>query len=535
MSKKIFKRGLSLLMTGAMCASVLAGCGGSATASSVASETGQAATQEQATTEGQVANQTKSDETLVVLLEVEPVALTNLNNAAAGQVFPEAISSSLFRYNGEEGTVEPELAESYEKIDDTHYRFHLREGVEYADGTPVTANDVLYSFQCYKKLGFQDIGVFDVDNFVVEDDHTFVLALEHYAAGWEMCLGQGTTAIYSEAAVEAAGGLDAPNLAPVSCGRYNVKEWKPGEYLLVERNENYWDKDYVGYYKYIKFQFVSDAASRVMAVRSGDADIANSITVADYIALQNDPTAYGYISTTNGVFTAVFNCESGPCSDAKVREAICHAVDPEAFNSVMNLGLGEPAQAIWSKSFPLYKDYYGGTLYDPEKSKEILKEIGKENGLTVSCLIFPVYKDAAAVLQESLRQVGITMEINMMDNATWTPLVKSGEFDITIGDPYGVRLCPNAFNSVNPDMIGSAAYSIRMDTPELREALNKVNNADETIRNEGMDELYDIVLGQYTCVGLCSGAKYVAVKKGITGLTMGHVFEWLDVSECHPE
>lgn len=539
--KQILKRGISALVVGVLTVSAFTGCGSSTPASKNESST---APKDQASDSSEGADKdttadpvsvSKSDETLTVILEVEPKALTNLNNQSTIQVFAEAISSSLLRYNDATKTAEPALAESYERIDDTHYRFHLRKDAVYADGTPVKAADVKYSFERYKEMGVQDMMPIDVENLVIEDDHTFILALTQYTLGWEFCLGQGTSAIYSEAAVEAAGGLDAPGFAPVGCGRYVIKEWKPSQYLLVERNENYWDDEYVGYYKYIKFMFVPDSAARVMAVRSGDADIANRIGVSDYISLQNDQSAYGWSYDAGVVNSAYFNCESGPCADPKLREALCYAIDPEAVNAVMNLGLGETAQAIWPKSFPFYKDYYGGSLYNPEKAKELLKELGYENNLTLNCIIFPTFKDAATVLQETLRQVGVTLEVNMMDNATWTPLVKAGKYDVTIGNSCIASVNATMFNHVDPAKMGASAYNIRLNTPEMKEAMKAVNTPNKDEQQAAFDKLYDIVLGQHTVAGLCNGEKYMAVRKGITGLVVGNTYGFVDVTECHPE
>lgn len=216
--KHACKKGVTLVLAGLMAAATLTACGSGSESTATAgaeSVTTETSTSSEATESTAV---TESDETLVMILETEPKTLTNLNNASTLQVFPEAIGDSLLRYNDETKTADPCLAESYEMIDDTHYRFHLREDAVYSDGTPVTADDVLYSLTQYKEVGVQDALMIDPANCVVEDEHTFVLALETYKLGWEFCVAQGTTAIYSEAAVEAAGGVDAAGFAPVGCG-----------------------------------------------------------------------------------------------------------------------------------------------------------------------------------------------------------------------------------------------------------------------------------------------------------------------------
>ncbi len=534
--KNLLKKSLCMLLVCIMAVGILASCGDSSTPSTSAdtAESGSASEAGDATEGAPVA---ESDETLTFVLEVEPTTLTNLNNASTLQVFAEAITSSLLEYNDETKTADPALAESYEMIDDTHYRFVLRDDAVFADGSPVTSQDVLYSFTKYKEMGVQDIMPIDVENFVIEDDKTFILALERYTIGWEFSVAQGSSAIYSEALVEAAGGVDAVGFAPLGCGEYIVSEWKPGEHLLLERNENYWDPEYVGYYKYIKFTFNSDSAARVMAVRSGDADIANRIGIADYISLENDPSAYGWAYDAGVVNNVYYNCESGPLVDAKLREAVTYAIDPEAVNAVMNLGLGEVAQALWPKSFPYYKEYYDGTLYNPEKSKEMLAELGydESNPLVLNCIIFPTFKDAATVIQESLRQVGVDLQVNMMDNATWTPLVRAGEYDVTLGNTAIASINVSMFNHVDPAKMGASAFNIRMDTPEMNAVMEAVNTPDEEARLEAFDDLYEIVFGQYTVAGLCNGEKYMAVGTGITGLKVGNTYGFVDVTDCRPE
>ncbi|MFI3169688.1 MAG: ABC transporter substrate-binding protein [Faecalibacterium sp.] len=530
--KKITRRSFLQAAGVSTVAAALAAC--SATDSTVVDS---ASTSESTSTETTVteANTAMSDERLTFLLDVAPTAMTNLTTASTLQVYGETISASLFRYNDDTKTVDYALADSYEAIDDTHYQFHLREDAVYSDGTPVTSADVLYTLTAYKNIGVQDMVCIDPDNFEIIDDKNFILALTTYTLGWEYCLGQGTSGIYSEAAVEAAGGVDSAGFAPIGCGRYVIKEWKAGESLLVERNENYWDKDYVGYYKEIMFGYAADSASRTLAVRSGDADVANRIGVADYVGLQSDSVGYGWSYDCGVVNSVYFNNESGVCSDVQVREALCYAIDPEAVNQVLNLGLAEVEQGIWPSNFRFYTDYYGGSLYDPDKAIDLLAEIGMSTGLTINCLVYDAFKDTATVIQEQLRLVGVEVEVNSMDNATWTPLVRAGEYDITIGNTCIPCVNATMLNHVHPEKIGSSAYSIRVDNDEIWDAINTINSPDEADQAAGFEAMFDYVFGNYTVCGLCGGDKYMGVKQGITGLRVGNTYGYVDVTECYAE
>ncbi|MEG1012401.1 MAG: ABC transporter substrate-binding protein, partial [Ruthenibacterium sp.] len=222
-------------------------------------------------------------------------------------------------------------------------------------------------------------------------------------------------------------------------------------------------------------------------------------------------------------------------TDPKLREAICCAIDPEAVNAVMNLGMGEVAQGLWPKSFPFYRDYYGKTLYDPEKAKKLLSEAGYAKGLTLELPVFSTFKDAATVVQENLRTVGVEVNVSVLDNATWTGLARGGDYDMLIGNTAIASVNATMFNHVDPAKSGISAYNIRVKTPELADALTTANSTDEAKQKEGFDKLYEEIFSKYYVLGLCNGDKYMAVKNGVTGLRVSNTYGFVDVTECHPE
>lgn len=202
---------------------------------------------------------------------------------------------------------------------------------------------------------------------------------------------------------------------------------------------------------------------------------------------------------------------------------------------MLNLGTGEVSQGMWASSFPFYRDYYGGSLYDPDKAKELLAQAGYSSGLTLTCICTSTFKDAATVVQESLRQVGVELEVSVLESATFLEDCHSGNYDLVIGNNAISSLNSNAFNIVDPAKIGSATYNVRYNTPEMVQAVADANSPDEATQAKGFDELYDITLGNYCLLGLCNGDKYLAVRQGITGMKVGTRMGYIDISECHPE
>ena len=479
-------------------------------------------------------NTVKTDETLTVALMAEPTSITGLavNTTEASLVISECIGGTLLEYDN--GNTVPSLASGYEKIDDTHYRFTLRDGVCYSDGTPVTAQDVVFSLNCYCNAGVSAAAYLNAEEIIAEDDTHVIIALKKYVPGWEYIIAEGNMPIYSEAGVEAVGGLDATDRnAPVGCGRYTLKEWKSGEYVLVERNENYWDDSYVGYYKYIKFISIPDAASRSLAVQSGDANVAYKISTTDYVMLEMNPMAEGVIISDIDLYNLGFNCSSEKLSDPKVREALAYAVDAESVNMIVNMGRGKVAQGLYPESFPYYHEVYeGGHLpFDPAKAKQLLADAGIPEGtLTLKFITLAANANIATIIQESMRQAGVNVEIEIEEQSVYVQDARNGNFDLQVISSSLGTVQPNCFNQIGPSQMGKSVGHCRITDPLMEELVERASSSDPETQKQGFSDIIDYVFNNYCLVGLCTQNKYCAVTTGLKGLTTGTRMSYIDVS-----
>ena len=219
-------------------------------------------------------NTQTSDETIVIALSAEP---SGLWGAGVGKVENEmqiiggALLDTLVTADRNTGEILPNLATSWEWTDDTHCRFTLRDDVTMSDGTPLVADDVVYSVNTWIEFsGNTDTGRFLADASA-EDEHTVTIGFNTVAPDFLSMMTWSNFGIVSEDEVNALGGPEAANTNPAfGSGKYRFKEWNHGSDIVLERNDNYWNPDYKGYYKEIKFIFTSDAAARAMAVQSGD-------------------------------------------------------------------------------------------------------------------------------------------------------------------------------------------------------------------------------------------------------------------------
>lgn len=535
---RFVKRAISFLCAAAVAFS-FAACGQSGSSGSAASGVPASSSASDSGSAAAVDTTEKSDETLNVALAGEPTTLFSLGGSSLENqlIIQNVMDGRLLEFDAETGEVYPSLADDYELVDDTHARFHLREDACYSDGTPVVAQDVLYSFTLAKANAVGFTNYLDMEQSSAEDDHTVIIAFTQYVPGWEQLFANPAATITSEANVEAAGGVDeAGHNPPIGCGRYVFKEWASGQYITLERNENYWDKNYTGYYKTIQFTFVPDAASRVLALKSGDVDVAARITMSDHMAMENDPNAKGVPFATDRIFNLFFNVSEGSVfANSLLREAVAYAIDADAVNALQNMGQGQVVQGQWASTHPYYREYYedGYLQQDVDKAKALMAEAGYADGFDCTLITGAATASIATVLQESLRQVGINMEIEQMEQSAYVEAARNGEYDCYVGATTAGTLSPDNFNQLDPAKIGITVGGYRDDSKDVSAMIEKASSSDETTAQEGWDELYDLVFGQYYCKGLCNAIDCYGLSKNLDGLKLGKL-NYMDVSYVHP-
>ena len=386
------------------------------------------------------ANTVKSDETLVVSMPSEPVTLWAAGSGQTdnqGLTIQNCITDCLVEYDFGTGEVQPCLATQWEWLDEKRIQFTLRDDVTMSDGTPLAAEDVLYTVEIATEYSANnDIGrYFDYGACEAVDDHTVIVAMNTVAPDFLIMLAESGFGIVSEGDVEAAGGVEAAVKNPVmGVGKYKFKEWKSGQYILLERNEDYWNPDYTGYYKEIRFTFTNDAATREMAVESGDANVGLEIPVNIAASFVENEAIQTKIYSYDQVMHLFFNCRDGVCTDKKLREAISYALDVNAINQVATMGYGQVANGWFMPDGTYYVDLYDGQerTQDIEKAKELLVQAGYGDGVSLKTIVQQDKAPIMTVIQEQLRLAGISLEISTLDTAQYVSEAKAGNYDIIL-------------------------------------------------------------------------------------------------------
>ena len=282
------------------------------------------------------ANTAKTDETLTIGFGSEPSTLVGTatgNTENESMMIFSALTDNLVAYNSLTGEIEPQLATAWEWVDDKHCKFTLRDDVTMSDGTPFVADDVVFSVKMWRdQNATNETGSIFTEcaDPVADDEHTVTIEFTSNAPDIIRMLTWTNYGIVSEDEVNAAGGFEEVGKNPlVGSGPYKFVSWTNGQNIVIERNEEYWNQDYAGYYKQIVFTFTSDPAARIMAVQSGDADVAYAIPTAQASTFQGNEAVKVVNYTFDQVNHLWFNMgeNAGATADQKVREAIDKALD----------------------------------------------------------------------------------------------------------------------------------------------------------------------------------------------------------------
>ncbi len=361
----------------------------------------------------------------------ESLIIQNIkNNTGTGVIMP-ALYAHLFDRNEAEEVV-PSIATSYEWDDETHLRIHLRDDVVTATGIKITAEDVKYSYTIGKE-GVNSSAYNMIEDVIVEDPQTAIVVLTGANPTFVEGMKEESFAIVSKEGIDKDGGLDVACKNPVDCttGPYKFYEWVDGQYITLQYNENFLDKDYVPSYEFIKYVPISDNASRCLAVQSGDADIACTLSLADTLAYNNGGDIKVSHFPTSLTTTLFFNCRDGIFTNEDLRKSIAYLVDWQELADV----IAGPGALLNEGSMPRSSIYFYDhetRVKDVEKGKELMAKAGYPDGFSFTvktAMPQAHHTNAALLLQAQLAEYGITVNVEPLDLGIYFGQIDAGDYE----------------------------------------------------------------------------------------------------------
>lgn len=322
----------------------------------------------------------------------------------------------------------------------------LRPGVTWHDGTPHTSADVQFTVEAINKGDWKPESVDGFDRISSVDTPDSLTAVVHYKEVYAPYLLQfvrGTLPRHVLAGRDINTANDY-NRAPLGTGPYRVKEWKTGEYILLERVATYWRGEGQPQIKQILFRFLANTTTRINLLKSGEVHMV-ALVPWDKVR-ELTPVAGLRLNKVvgNGYEHVTLNQRQVPAfADVRVRQALAHAVDRDLLVRTILDGQVSVVNGPIQPLSPAYERDVATYPYDTVRANRLLDDAGwirgpdgvrAKGGKRLSFTLitqagFAIRENVAQSLQQSLRTVGVDMQVRLLDGTSISSVWFKGEFD----------------------------------------------------------------------------------------------------------
>ena len=314
-----------------------------------------------------------------------------------------------------ENNLVPKLAEKWEQIDDTTYKFYLRKGVKFHNGEPFTARDVKYTVERAQTPVGSAIRQYSevVDKVEVLDDYTVLFKLKFPFTPFLMSMTHTWGSIVNQKAIEAAG--ESYGMNPVGTGPFKFKSWNKGDRIVLERFDDYWGKKPA--YKELVMRAVAESINRTIELESGAVDIAYRIPVTDISRVEENPNLKLYRIIENSTTYMGFNCAKAPWDNVKVRQAVRLALDNVGMQKAVFRGTGRAPNAPVAPNVKYSDKDIPYIKRNVEEAKKLLAEAGVKLPLKAEIWTndYKPRRDLATIIQAQLKDVGIELDHKVLE------------------------------------------------------------------------------------------------------------------------
>lgn len=434
----------------------------------------------------------------------------------------------------ESGNLAPGQAESWETSEDgLTWTFHLRDGLKWSDGSALTANDFVYSWKrvCDPMVaapyaetvlsmveGYDDAvqGNLDALQVAAEDDLTFVVTLNAPCSYFGSLAAFATLSPVQQATVEANGDAWATKAETyISNGPFYISEWVPGSHILMSKNPNYWNADAIKL-DGIKWNLIEDANASYSAYQTGEVLMIKDVPTEEIPSLTGNSDFY--VDPIIGTYYLSLNLNREPFNDVNVRKALSLAIDREYVAGTLMQGTYTAASNFMGPGWvdtdgsQFMDNANGGQPYidtanfeaNLEEAKQLLADAGYPNGeglpsITYSTNDAGYHKVVAEYLQQAWAELGIDLQVEIVEWASFTPMRRNGDYDSSrngwvgdYSDPSNMLDLFYSTNGNNDGKFNNADYDAAMDLSRT--------TLDAAERSAALHEAEDILMEEAGCI-----------------------------------
>jgi peptide/nickel transport system substrate-binding protein len=392
-------------------------------------------------------------------------------------------SGEYLSHSQRDGTLRPVLAESWEALEGGKvWRYKIRSGVLFHDGSPMTGRDVAATFNRHADpaVGSNALsalrGVLSKGGAVATDDTTVVFTLDSPYGNFPYLTSSDN---YNCTILKGGDNTDFANKMN-GTGPWQLEEYRPGRGVTFARNTRYWGP--APYVDKVVWTFYEDEGAAILAMQSGAADIINTFSAKAGQALFRNPRINVLSFPSSAQYPVHMRVDMPPFNDARIRRAVALSIDRPGivralYDGRAQLGNDSPMSSFFASTDKTVTQ----RVKNITAAKALMKEAGVPDGFEVELtthkyLEVPAF---AVLLQDQLKEIGIKVRINQMSVEQYFGSLKYGSspfLDSVFGiDPYGHRGVPNVF--INAQLSSGGAWNGAHFKDEKYDALVKQYNS----------------------------------------------------------
>lgn len=474
---------------------------------------------------GGAAPQASADKTLTIALSSPPVSL-DPSKAATGLYinYVEPTYASLLN-RAPDGAIVEGIADEWGYVGDTNteFEFSLRDGVKWADGSEITADDVVASFEYFKAGSGPGSPSFAPLSFSSVDEDTVKITSPVPNPVLPDLL---TPESLGGAIISPAGLEDPAKLGEATFGAgqyvYDAEQSTNGDTYVFTPNENYYDQDAIQF-ESITIRVIANTNSAVQALKSGQVDfIPGSADAVAAVGGDANIETLDAPSLWSGLYLLDRNGEVVPAlADERVRQALNYAVDRDAIAKAVYGEFGEASDQPAVPGFDGYSETAAEAYsYDPDKARDLLAEAGYEDGFTLPVNYGTFDQENTKLIQavqSQLAEVGVNLELTASTNfGGWVEDLVSKQNAATV-------LSPGAggaawFIASSTFMPGGILNIFNAEDPEMTTAFNALSAASVEERPAAAQETTNVAVDNALALPIAYASTIVLFNKKLKGV-----------------
>ena len=380
----------------------------------------------------------------------------------------------------------PALAETWRPVDNTTWRFTLRKGVSFHDGSPFTADSVVLTLKrvrdnskLIKSFVYQDI-----EDVQKDGDYAVTVTTKRPFGSLPAHL-----TMLGMLPPSAASNEDAFFQKPVGTGPFRFVSWTHGDHVDLSANPRYW-RPAIPRVEKLTFRFIPELSTRVAALRSGEIHVIDRVWPDMVQTLKATPGVKVLDTPALEAQRWHFQLAREPLKDPRVRKAISLAIDRNVIIKDLLLGYGRPVVCPVPPGLIGHTNL-GQKPYDPEKARQILKQTGHQN-LTIDFVLmkdlYPKQLEIAQAVAAMLGDVGIKVNIRNLEIATAREQRTAGNYDLFFSGWAQMPLDPDWYFGQWFTKAGAEKLT-RFSDPRVERLIAEGRVPDPKVRQQKYEEI----------------------------------------------